>query len=177
MKLDRFSYRQKSLFLFAGTILLLLLTYVMSISKTIEITKSIKNLDRKILMAQTAPVQIDSLQTKINRWNKNLLSEVSLNEIQQRIFDELNQTGNLSKVTIKGIKRIDEKNENEITINTYEIDFTGEFKTLVQTLNHLEQKMKYGYILSSSFEMVKNRKKRIDELRLKLIVQSMIQNQ
>ncbi|MDX8341695.1 hypothetical protein SLH46_21025 [Draconibacterium sp. IB214405] len=176
MKLDRFSYHQKSLFLLAGTILLLLFTYVLSINKTIEVTKSIRNLDKRILMAQTAPIQIDSLQTKIDIWNKNLLSEVSLSEIQQRIFDEVARTDNINTVTIKGIKRIDEKKENGITISTYEIDFTGEFKTLVETLNHLERKMRYGYILSSSFEIVKNRKKRIDELRLKLIVQSMIQN-
>lgn len=176
MILSKLTYRKKCLLLISGMSLLLILTYLLSIRKTIEVTREISLINNRIQKAEHAPSQIDSLQATIARWDRNLLTEVDGNEIQLRIFDEISDATVEHKVSLTGIKRIYTKKEKDISIDTYEIIFCGDFKLLVQTLNYLEHNMRYGYITSTAFELVKNRKKRINELRLQLIVQSMIKN-
>lgn len=174
MILSKLTYRQKSISLVVGTILLLILSYFLSINKTIEISKAIKLIDQRILNAKDAPEQIDKLNREISEWDDYVISKISADEIQLRVFDEISKVDSEQHVKMTNIKRINTIKEKDISIDTYEIVFSGDFKALVKTLYYLEHNMRYGYILSSGFELVNNRKKRTDELKLQITVQSMI---
>ena len=138
--------------------------------------KSIGVLKEKINQAENAPSRIANLQEQIAKWDQSLLTSVSNKAINLRIFDEVSQTSQKLNVQVKGMRCLGSKVEKNIVVDTYEILFSSDYKSLVKVLHHLENNMKYGFVSSATFELMKNQEKQRNDLVLRLFIQTMVNN-
>ena len=165
--IESLNNKSKCLILSAFTILFLILSYFLSIKKTVVVIEKNCGLKKNIEVAKDAPSKISEIREQILIWDQNLLKDVDIETIQLRILNEINMLSNESNLKVIGLNRVGRKIEKDIVIETHEVSLSGEYLSLVTAIYSFEHKIKFANISSLAFEIVKNRKKKRDELVLR----------
>ena len=176
MKIDNLTYKSKNILLAVVFLLLLGSTYYLSVDPTIEMIKAVNTLNDEMRKAENAPIRIARLNEQMTEWDENINAAENGNELHLLIFDEISKVSESTGVQVLGNRCLSSRVDKGITVDTYETTLSGDFKSLEKTLFQMEQNMKYGFVSSVSFELIKNKRDGKDELNLKIIIQTMINN-
>jgi len=158
------------------SIILLILTYFLSVEPTIQMIKSVSDLMSEMKKAENAPLKIAKLKEQIAEWDQTRFKAGQNTELHLLIFDEISKLSKSMEVQVREIRCLNSKTDKNITVDTYDATLAGDYKSLVKTLFQIENNMKYGFVSSVSFELVKNAQTGEDDLNLRIIIQTMINN-
>ncbi len=173
MDFKQLTYRQKNIGLLAGTICLLLLSYLLSFSKTIEVWESNKALEQKLMRARNAPELIDTYKQKLITYNRDIgvFSQDSLLN-QEFALSVVSSICEKHKLVLKSFPTAEVNALDGLELYTTRVEIEGDFKGLLQLVYELEQVHNAGRIASVNFQVKKDRERRKEILVLALYLQN-----
>ncbi|MDA9316479.1 hypothetical protein N9Q58_01030 [Polaribacter sp.] len=157
--------KQKNKVLLVSFLLILVLSYVFSIRKTVELKSKLVNLsnDKKILLR--ANKTITSLQQE-NDYLDSVLRQKDIyfeNSFQQTLLKKLNDFSKRTSMDIISFKQPHIYSNKTTVLMSYEFQVKGNFKSLLQLTNTLERQQ-LGELISVNFDKKRNYRNNRDEL-------------
>jgi len=171
MKLN--SRQKKLIWLLSGFLLILFLSWSMSVKKTWnsynelkEITASLDNMDISELMVRDLEQQL--AQTKLIQSGET--DSVSSKLIFKKITDVIDRTGKIRVIQFPEVHRYP---VNNYQLETMKIELEGDFPDLLRLIYHLEKEHSIGEMASAGFKLVKDLKLNREYLRLTVFIQNL----
>ncbi|MCG8391456.1 MAG: hypothetical protein MI745_00070 [Pseudomonadales bacterium] len=154
------------------TPIIFILVWILTISKTINLSKENKQVEKKLEKLESAPQQVSSLEQQLTQLDQ-LIGSASKDIGGDKIFRTL--TEEISKKS--SIKIIDFPfqsvfENNNYVVNTYMITLQGAFFDLLKILNLSEQDKRIGKIVSVEYKVKKDLKTKQKRLTMVLYVQT-----
>ena len=165
--------KQRNIALIVGFLLLLTISYVFSIQKTIDLKSRVKELKKEKELASNAGERIFNLQQE-NKYLDSILQlkELSIeNSFQQTLLQKLNAFSKTATIEIISFDEPHLFREINTNLMTYSFEVKGDFKTLLKLVNTLE-KQQLGEIISINFEKKKNYRRNKQELSAQFHIQT-----
>ncbi|MBN2520927.1 MAG: hypothetical protein JXB17_10510 [Bacteroidales bacterium] len=171
--LQKLTYKNKLIVLITGFIIALIIVYSMALSETNKIAREYKNIKAKLDSIQTAPKQIQLLETRLARIDKLLGSNYQEDIDQQEILlEQVSQYCNSKNIILKEFPGVHSAQLNDYIIETYFFTVEGPFIKLLKLLYSLEINYSFGKINSIEFKTYRNIKQKKDVLRMTVFVQN-----
>lgn len=172
------NYNQKNIVFLIGFILLVVMAYQLSFSKTTQIKKQYINLkfqdDQFALTSkntnylQNQHKYYDSILTKFQ-----VSSEISF---QHNLLNKLHQFSKKNNLKIRNFEQPHIINLNKTTRQeTYQFKVEGNYTSIIALIYNLEQTNKMGKIISSLFEKKKDYRTSKESLLCTILLQKIIQ--
>mgnify|MGYP003636214383 CR=1 FL=1 len=167
--------QNKNRLLVAGFIVLLILSYRFSISKTIETKQALNAIENEAigfddmlsmnLSFKQRERNVDSILNKSNLDNTS---------IQNNLLDVLNAESAKGLFRIEKFESPHAFSEKEVTITSYIFNLQGSYEQMEDILYQLEQKYNFGQIVHVGFERKRDYRKRKDYLECTVIVENFV---
>ena len=172
MKWSQISIRNKCFLIASGTILVIIIAFASPVRRTLKVVGACELIRQKIEDAKNAPTSIARLEMQVKEWSEEMITDFNAESIQVMLFEESGKIAKEHSAQIRSLKSVSVKDDNDIRLQTFAVDMTGTFKTLLKTLNTLEKKLKYGKVVSVEFIMIKAKGKKNEELHANILIQS-----
>jgi len=163
------SYKQKSYLLIIAFVLMLYLSYALSISKTLEVLADIDLMEKQVENTNNLPQRISVIKKELNKI-EHLLG-INNDSSTTDILDKVSKYCNSQKILLKELPQPETYIENDINIKTYVFTFEGSFHKLLLLLEMLEKKYTAGRVVSANFYINKDIRTKQESLYLKLFIQ------
>jgi len=149
---------KKNIVLFFWLILLLWISYIFSFSKSFEVLNKYKALSKEKEMLKSIPNQIIKLK-KENVYLDSLLAKNKLSSessFQNNLLQHISSYGKENNLKIVSFNSPHVFSKNESTMKTFSFSVKGNYTSIIKLIYNLEQKNKFGKIISVDFERKKN---------------------
>jgi hypothetical protein len=166
------TYRKKNRLLLITGALLLLLTYMLSIRKTIEISREVTELQSQFELSSEAPGKIAQLEKQLKEIDQTLGSGPKAGEVQQALLGFVTGYCQLENVTLREFPKAVYKEENDLVVETNMLTIEGDFIKLLKLVYLLEQEQKLGKISSVRFFLKKDTRTRTTALNACIYLQN-----
>ncbi len=177
MNFSKLTYKEKSIYLMLGLLVLLILSILFSFRKTFLVISLNEKLKQELTHARVASQEIDKLKTKTEDLNDIMISNLKPEDFQLQIFASVSTVCDSLNVKMVSLKRNDPVTEKDISVENLEVVLTSDYKRLVKVINYLERNMKGGYLSSVKFELQKNKISRREEIISHLFIQGILKVQ
>jgi Tfp pilus assembly protein PilO len=167
------TFRQKNIGLFIGTILLGLIAYQFSFSKTIDAYQKHNHQKATLTKAQSASSLIQKYQTELAKLEQQTNFTAYSEENLFRAISQFATENNLKVLAFPQAERI-VNGEYEVITNYIEV--SGNYKSIVELSYMIEHKRKLGRIASIEYKTEKNIQTRQTILKGMLYIQNIISN-
>lgn len=168
-----FTHKQKYFALIGGIVLFLLLSYQLSISKTIAQFEKLSQEKAKLEKAENAPVRIKQLQREIAQLNAQVGKlDQEFESFQERLLSNVVQLGEQHDVQIISVEEPHAYNRNGFEVQTAIIRLRGSFKHLTTLIAALEEKSSEGRLAATTFQVVEDKKLKKYSLETELHIQN-----
>lgn len=173
MNLKNLSWQQKLRYLCIGVGAMLLLSWWLSISKTVQLYSDNKNLEASAIRATEAPEELARLKGSL-RTLSGKLQQYTADSVthQQEVMDIVSEFCHKNKLILRSIPIRTYAMEKDLEVETMEITVEGAYHNLLKLLYELEVKQKPGRISSSSFYSFRDHQRNKTILQLKLYIQT-----
>lgn len=149
---EGYSYKQKNYALALVVVLLIAVAYKRAFSVTLETLEYRRELETKLLDAQTADVDIRNRQVDIARLNRYLGEENNtVEKVQQGFLNFFAEKG--QGLQVHQIDEVLNFKHPDFEINTHRIVLRGDYTTTLRFLYSLEKEFTLGKLLNVSFEL------------------------
>lgn len=168
--------KQKSIGLVIGFVLLLVISYVFSIQKTLDLKSRLTDLKKEKKLLSNASERIFNLQQE-NKYLDSILQQKELsieNSFQQLLLNKLNTFEKENQIEVISFNEPHQVVKNKTNLSTYSFEIKGSFNTLLKLTNFLERQQ-LGKLTSVNFEKKKNYRKNRDELTAQFYLQKLEQ--
>ncbi|MCR9250195.1 MAG: hypothetical protein NXI20_07200 [bacterium] len=149
-------YRTKNIVLAVGFIVVVVLVYFVSFSRTISLYQENERLIRAESNKGNLPLKIASLNKKIQKTDS--LIEISQVNYQTRLMNTLGDRTKARKVKLTSIQDESFKQFDGLPYETFKITFQGKFVNLVKLLNDIEGNFGLGIVQSVNFRKVTDKR-------------------
>ena len=166
--------KQENILLIVGFLFLLIISYVFSIQKTLDLKLRLKALKKDKELVSNASNRIFSLQQE-NQYLDSILQQKDLsieNSFQQTLLKKLNVFSKTTPVEIISFQEPHAFKEKNANIMTYSFEIKGNFSALLKLINNIERQQ-LGEIISVHFEKKKNYRRNKQELIAKFYIQKL----
>ncbi len=172
------SLKHKNIALLGGFVILLWLTYQLSIAKTFEAKNRHDSLfDQKELISNV-PQQISYLKQQNEYFNsvleKNKITAES--SFQNNLLQIINSYATKNQLKIINFNEPHKAIKNDAVLKTYSFTVQGSFNQILQLLQTLEQYGNYGKMISINFNKKKNYKTNKSFLQCTVLLQRIERN-
>ena len=151
--LQNISPKRKTAGLFLGFLIISLIAYQLSFSKTLENYRQYQ-INKKILEeAASAPSQIQQYQTRLVSYDKQFQQTTY---DRATLFEKVNTFCRNNQLNLTNFAPEIRNKQQDYEVITNEIVVRGKYNEMVQLAYHLEQTTQLGHIASSSFKTVKD---------------------
>tara|TARA_B110001450_G_C17654732_1_gene494691 strand:- start:901 stop:1422 length:522 start_codon:yes stop_codon:yes gene_type:complete len=168
--------KQKNITLVVGFLLLLLISYVFSIQKTIDLKSKLTMQKKEKELMSNAGIRIFNLQQK-NKYLDAVLQQKELsikNSFQQLLFNKLNVFKKECSIEVIAFNVPHQIIKNNTKLLTYSFKIKGNFIALLKLTNYLERQQ-LGTLTSVNFEKKKNYRRNKEELTGMFFIQKLEQ--
>lgn len=149
--------KQKNIGLIIGSILMLLICYQFGIDKTIAQYNEYDRLSQQQNLFENMPKQMAVLNQKKRYYDSILVAyQLKGTSIQNNLIKAINAFSDDKGITVVGFEEPYLEEREDLTIKTYRFTLGGEFNDLLALIHQLEQKTKFGEVISLDFEKKKN---------------------
>jgi len=155
-------YKKRTKYILIGTVIFLLVIYLLAIKKTVNLYQQNKTLTRQVDLAKDAPRGIKGYQERINDIDSKLSHYIS--EYDQEYVLELVSNFCLKHhLLLSEFPKSETQEESDLLIETSTITAEGGFTNLLRLVYELEQNQNVGRISSVEFKTKKDfsRRKRV----------------
>jgi|GEM_PF-5146284 len=153
-------YRKRNLLLWASASVVLLLSYLLAFSKTINLYSENSRLEDRIEIARNAPEQVKELEREAFSLQKQIHFLGAQEDFRQEVRDLLSHDDFAQGVILKSMKSPVSYRSDDMQIETYEIAFQGAFIPLVKTIYRMEQKMTLGRVAGVKMQVERDKSSR-----------------
>jgi|GEM_PF-1355331 len=167
--------QNKNRLLVASFIILLILSYRFSISKTIETKQALSALENESIgFDDMASMNLQYIQRK--RSIDAILDKSNLDNtsIQNNLLDVLNAESSKGLFRIGKFESPYTYSEEEVTITSYIFNLQGSYEQIEDIIYQLEQTYNFGHIVHISYERKRDYRKRKDYLECNVIVENFV---
>ncbi len=149
-------YRTKNIVLSITFLVVLVLVYLLSFSKTVALYQENQRLVKTEENKGNLPLKIASLNKKIQQTDS--LIEISQVNYQTRLMNTLSERTKARKVQLMSIQDERFKQFEGQPYETFKLTFSGGFKGLVQLLHDMEGNFGLGIVQSVNFRKVTDKR-------------------
>jgi cell division protein FtsB len=169
---NKLTYRHKNRIMVWGSLLFLVVIYMFSIRRTINLIGENKTLRGQIEVAHSAPGQIEELKAASGIFERQIDALENQEVFRTQL---LNNVGDICKnnlLILKGFNEAGSFEENGLVIENHLIDLQGEYPDLVKAIYELEKHTSTGRIVSARFYIDRDRRTKREFLVASLIIQT-----
>lgn len=166
--------KNKNILLFAGLLVLFVIAYRYSFSKTFAVRSEVRILETEKEIKQSTPAQLITLANKEKELDKILVkNNVEGSSVQNNILKILNDLSEVHKFKIIAFEEPHVFNDEATQKNatTYNFTIEGEYKSIITVIYKLEQQYSFGNVINVNFEKKKNYKTRKEYLQCNILLQ------
>jgi hypothetical protein len=171
----RKSYKRRVYLLYAGFLIISIISYDLAFKKTINCISEVKDKTRQISVLNDAPEKLHFFEEKVK--TLNLLSASNQNESSYEAF-LLSKASALARdksLMIAELPKCDIFLKDGITLKVQKIVLKGTFINLVSFLNSLEKDKTVGNVSSVDFYPVKSLQNKKVEVNMRIYLQMILQ--
>lgn len=163
----------KNRLLIGGFILVLFLCYKLAIAKTITLKSEYTTLVKEEKLFQHTPKQIALLKKKEQYYDSLLrVYKIGGTSLQNNLLNAITSFSSKNDLKVVDFSEPHTFTDKSLTINTYSFTVEGHFNNILQLIYTLEQRTKYGEVVSVSYEKKKNYRTGASYLQAKIVLQS-----
>ena len=171
------SYKNSFYLLLAGIVFLCFLIYGIAIVPTVQLKNEISKLDKRLLTAREAPGKIESLESKIESFNRVLTGSASGSAaLHEKLHGVISRYCRQHNVILRSFPAAHKFQQGNYVVETNIIVVQGTFIKLLRLLFHLETEENFGKISSVLFSSYFNRKQNSTFLTMTIYVQNIKQD-
>ena len=157
--LDQLTYKQKNYGLYAVIVVLLILSYQLSLSEVFKAVDKLNIEEQKLEKSKNAPEKIAVNSEKLAKLNAEVgLLDKSFEVFQERLLSTVVLLGEKHHVNIIGVEEPHAYNRNGFEVQTAILRLKGSFKNMCLFVNALELKSSDGRLASTQLTLIENRK-------------------
>ncbi len=151
--------KTKNILFILGFIFALILSYKLSVSKTLLLRNEYHTLKKEALLFENTPKQLSFLKQK-QKYYDSLLSRYQIkgSSIQNNLLKTINTYADSNKLKVVSFLEPHTYKTNDLTIKTHQVTVQGNYNTIIKLIHLLEQQTKFGEIINLHFEKKKNYK-------------------
>ncbi|MGB0176702.1 MAG: hypothetical protein ACPF9D_06030 [Owenweeksia sp.] len=164
-------YQKKFYMLAGGLLLLLILSYQFSISRTVNEFRMYRDYQEKKEMIANLDGDLKSWSERNRQLDQQLGGQYFTQGFQEGLLKEVGGFCNRNKLKLAEFSEPFEGEDGGYFVETIILTIEGDYKPLLRLMHHLETRFKGGRIASAEFVKQENFKTRREELFLKLYVQ------
>lgn len=174
--LKSLSHKNKFILLLVSILLVLILAYQFSFSRTIKAITEVNNYEKQLDELTNAPDKIEVIKNDLFFLNQSIGNQtIERSDFQENLLDVVTGFCQENKVQLKGVKHLPMRmTKAGLRVQTTQLEIKGRFKKLTELIYSLENEKHVGRIINSTYEASLNRSKRVRELVLTLYVQNII---
>ncbi len=173
MMFNNLTYKKKVMYLFAGFVILLILSYSLSIRRTVKLGEICTNLEEQKESLQNAPSKIQKIGNELNNINAMIGKDMHVDmDVQSAILEKTGHYCQHQRLTLKSFPKTHYYKDKDYLVMTNKLVVEGEFIKILKLIYKFEQKFQLGKIISVQFEKERDRKTK----RMKLYGSLFIQN-
>ncbi|EDP94150.1 hypothetical protein U8527_11245 [Kordia algicida OT-1] len=163
----------KNRLLIAGFIVVLFMCYKFAFAKTFELKAEHDALIKEQQIFKNTPKQLALLKKK-KQYYDSLLTKYKIGgtSLQNNLLNKVTRFSKGNNLKVVDFSAPHVYTEKSLIINTYSFTVEGHFNNILQLIYTLEQRTKYGEIVSVSYEKKKNYRKGTSYLQATIILQS-----
>lgn len=163
----------KNRLLILGFIVVLFLCYKFAFANTFELRSEYNQLSKEQLIFKNTPKQLALLKKK-EQYYDSLLTKYKIGgtSLQNNLLNTVTSFSKENNVKVVDFIEPHKFAENSLEINTYAFTVEGHFNAILQLIYTLEQRTKYGEVVSVVFEKKKNYRRNTFYLQARIILQS-----
>lgn len=149
--------QQKNIALTVSFILALILCYQLAIKNTLQLKEQHTHLANEAVSLKSAPQQLALLKQK-NVYYDSLLTRFQLggSSIQNNLLKVINTYASNNALKVVDFLEPHVSTNDNLVIKTYDFTLEGTYNNINQLVYLLEQKTKFGEVISLHFEKKKN---------------------
>jgi hypothetical protein len=163
----------KNRLLVGGFVVLLFLCYKFAILNTFTLKAEHSKLFKEQKIFENTPKQIALLKKK-EQYYDSLLTKYKIGEtsLQNNLLNTVTSFAKTHDLKVVDFAEPHEYAEKSLTVNTYSFTVEGHFNNILQLIYTLEQRTKYGEVISVSYEKKQNYRTGKSYLHATVILQS-----
>ncbi|NRB84035.1 MAG: hypothetical protein HRU49_09730 [Winogradskyella sp.] len=149
--------KTKNRLLIVGFVLMLCMSYQLSISKTIAAKQRYETLSQDALLFNNAPKQISMLRQKEKHFD-SILGKYQLNglSLQNNLLKTIADLAKKHRLKVISFNEPHKTENDEMSTNHYQFGLQGDFNGILQLVYVLEQETRFGEVVHLNFERKKN---------------------
>jgi hypothetical protein len=167
------TFKKKNIILLMGALLLLLLSWNLAISETVNLRTKVSQAEVSLFSVERAPQEIANLKYELGKIQGNTKMLYSgILPMREALLSEITELAYKYDSQLRGFPEffIQEKEDFELT--TSPVVLEGKFENLLKLMNDFEERNSTGKISSAHFEVKRSLRKRDRKLFLTLYIQS-----
>jgi len=151
------THKSKNILLIIGFGFILILSYKLSVSKTLSLKKEYHTLKKEALLFENTPKQLSLLKQK-QKYYDSLLNKYQIkgSSIQNNLLKTINSYAENNKLKVISFQEPHIAMHNDLTIKTHQFTIQGNYNAILKLIHLLEQETKFGEIINLHFEKKKN---------------------
>jgi len=163
----------KNRLLVGGFIILIFLCYKFAFANTLALKSEYATLTKEQKIFENTPKQIALLKKK-EQYYDSLLTKYKIGgtSLQNNLLNTVTTFAKANDLKVVDFLEPHIFSEKSLTINSYSFTVEGHFNTILQLIYTLEQRTKYGEVISVSYEKKKNYRTGKSYLQAKIVLQS-----
>ncbi|WP_298507507.1 hypothetical protein [uncultured Kordia sp.] len=164
----------KNKLLIGGFVVLLFLCYKFAIANTFTLKSEHSKLIQEQKIFENTPKQIALLKKK-EQYYDSLLTKYKIGgtSLQNNLLNVVTSFSKAHNLKVIDFLEPHVYAEQSLTINTYSFTVEGHFNNILQLIYTLEQRTKYGEVISVWYEKKKNYRTGKSYLQAKIVLQSL----
>ena len=163
----------KNRLLIGGFIIMLFICYKFAIANTIALKQEYKKLTQQEALFHNMPKQLALLKKKEQYYDSLLhVYKIGGTSLQNNILNTVTSFSEKHDIKVTSFTEPHKISNKSLTINTYSFTVQGSFNSILQLIYTLEQKTKYGEVVSVFYERKKNYRTGTFYLEAKILLQS-----
>ncbi len=151
--------KYKNVLLILGFIFVIILSYKLSISKTLTLKNEYHTLKKEALLFENTPKRLSLLKQK-QKYYDSLLNKYQIkgSSIQNNLLKTINTYADSNKLKVVNFLEPHTYKNNDLTLKTHKFTVQGNYNAILKLIHHLEQQTKFGEVINLHFEKKKNYK-------------------
>lgn len=170
--LNKLTYRRKNRLLAAGAVLLLMLVYSLSVSKTLTLRSTCTKLEKRLDSAASIPAETEMLERKLQRLEKNFSSDSLHENLHEDLLSIVSGYCDQRQLVLREFPEKITTQSPEWDIETHQFTVAGNFSELLR-LVHLLESRQTGKIVSADYQRKRDPKTKTLSLTVTVYVQQL----
>jgi phenylalanyl-tRNA synthetase alpha subunit len=155
----------RNVYLLVGFVLMIILSYVLAISKTISLIEENKELQALTETDISPTSELSTLNARLRELDSLKQTISSIDNYNAYLIKNVTEWSQVSQVEVVGMKQLPSDKRTD------EVSFEGSFHQLLRLLNIIEQQLNTVGINSVRFERIEDRRTKFVTLQMHVIIQ------